>query len=113
MVKLYILGRYNCENYNMGDLIEDRCYFLDADAALKDVRESIMSHLEHLHDDDYEILEPLEAYSDEAFHAWMTEHHPDLWYPTTEADLSGYNGLFGTFCYTERESYWFMTFEVS
>ncbi len=109
MTKLYVLGRYDCENYNMGDLIEDRCYFVDADKALQHVRECVMSHLEQLHQDDYEILGPLDAYSDEDFHKWMAEHHPDLWYPTTEADLSGYDGLFGTFFYADRESYWFMT----
>ncbi len=114
MTKLYVIGHYDCEEYHMGGLIEDRSYFLDANEALREVRLYVMDYLDRKHqdDDDIEILWPLPAYSDAAFHAWMAEHHPDDWYPTTEADLSGYAGVFGTFFYTERESYWFMTLDI-
>ncbi len=93
MVKVYVIGHYASDSHKLWDVIENRSYFTDADAALACVRDAVIAHLCAEGRD----VRFLSLYGAEDFKKWMDDNHPDVWYPSTAAELDPFDGAFQTF----------------
>lgn len=84
MVKVYIVGYFAPDNYKLWDVVENRSYFTDPDAALAQVRHAVIDHLNA----GARSVRFLAQYCPEDFHKWMADNAPDVWYPATAAEFS-------------------------